>query len=94
MTSYCLVDIIDAPHIVGVYDTLSEALDDRESRRVYHDLHTFRLVCANGIQELAGEELQRERASRRRIAKREFVQRQKVLEAERQKAHAYREMNS
>lgn len=80
--SYALVDIADAPRIIDVYDTLAEALVSRDISYAYHSLHTFRLVTANGIQQLGGDELRRERAARNAILERLAEQRRAQREAE------------
>lgn len=80
--SYALVDIADAPRIIDVYDTLAEALVSRDISYAYHSLHTFRLVTANGIQQLSGDELRRERAARNAIIDRLAEQRRAQREAE------------
>lgn len=80
--SYALVDIAGAPRIIDVYDTLAEALVSRDISYAYHSLHTFRLVTANGIQQLGGDELRRERAARNAIHERLAEQRRAQREAE------------
>lgn len=80
--SYALVDIADAPRIIDVYDTLAEALVSRDISYAYHSLHTFRLVTANGIQQLGGDELRRERAARNAILERLAELRKAQREAE------------
>jgi len=80
--SYALVDIADAPRIIDVYDTLVEALASRDMSYAYYSLHTFRLVTANGIQQLGGDDLKHERAARNAIHERLAEQRKAQREAE------------
>jgi len=80
--SYALVDIADAPRIIDVYNTLAEALVSRDINYAYYGLHTFRLVTANGIQQLGGDELRREKAARNAIHERLAEQRKAQREAE------------
>lgn len=86
--SFALVDISGKPRIVMVYDTLAEAILDREITYRLTETHVFRTVGRDGIQQLSGYEAQREARARKAILEREAETRKKIAALEKQQLAA------